>query len=283
MPNPTIGITAAVERGIPTRVAFFGTATARALRAEGLEADLLVGNNVLAHVPELLDFVEGVRILLKPGGTATFEFPHLLRLMEETEFDTIYHEHYSYFSLLAVQRVFAGRGLDVVDVEELPTHGGSLRLYVGHRGSHEPAERVQALVAREREAGLEGLERYAAFEQQVRAAKRDLLELLIAARREGAQIVGYGAAAKGNTLLNYCGVRSDLLDYVVDRSPHKQGLFLPGTRLPIHAPERVAETKPDYLLILPWNLRDEIVEQMAHVREWGCRFVTPIPTAKVLE
>jgi SAM-dependent methyltransferase len=272
----------AVERGIPTRVAFFGTETARALVTEGLAADLVLGNNVLAHVPDLNDFVEGVRVLLKPTGTATFEFPHLLRLVEETEFDTIYHEHFSYFSLLAVRRVFAAHRLDVVDVEELPTHGGSLRLYVRHEGAQEADRRVEDLLARERESGLDGLERYAAFEQQVRAVKRDLLEFLIGARRDGAQVAAYGAAAKGNTLLNYCGIRADLLDYVVDRSPHKQGLFLPGTRLPIHAPERVAETRPDFLLILAWNLRDEIVRQMEHVRDWGCRFVTPIPTVEVL-
>jgi SAM-dependent methyltransferase len=271
----------AVERGIPTRVAFFGSATANELLAEGLAADLLLGNNVLAHVPDLNDFVAGVATLLKPGGTATFEFPHLLQLIEHTEFDTIYHEHFSYFSLLAVAPVFERHGLGVVDVEELPTHGGSLRLYVGHEGR--PGKRVEELLARERAAGLDGLERYARFEQQVRAVKRDLLELLIGARRDGAQIAGYGAAAKGNTLLNYCGIRADLLDYVVDRSPHKQGLFLPGTRLPIHPPERIAESRPDLVLILPWNLRDEIVRQMAHVRDWGGRFVVPVPTATVLE
>jgi SAM-dependent methyltransferase len=271
----------AVERGIPTRVAFFGSATANELLAEGLAADLLLGNNVLAHVPDLNDFVAGVATLLKPGGTATFEFPHLLQLIEHTEFDTIYHEHFSYFSLLAVAPVFERHGLGVVDVEELPTHGGSLRLYVRHEGR--PGKRVEELLARERAAGLEGLERYARFEQQVRAVKRDLLELLIGARRDGAQIAGYGAAAKGNTLLNYCGIRADLLDYVVDRSPHKQGLFLPGTRLPIHPPERIAESRPDLVLILPWNLRDEIVRQMAHVRDWGGRFVVPVPTATVLE
>jgi SAM-dependent methyltransferase len=271
----------AVERGIPTRVAFFGSATANELLAEGLAADLLLGNNVLAHVPDLNDFVAGVATLLKPGGTATFEFPHLLQLIEQTEFDTIYHEHFSYFSLLAVAPVFERHGLGVVDVEELPTHGGSLRLYVGHEGR--PGKRVEELLARERAAGLDGLERYARFEQQVRAVKRDLLELLIGARRDGAQIAGYGAAAKGNTLLNYCGIRADLLDYVVDRSPHKQGLFLPGTRLPIHPPERIAESRPDLVLILPWNLRDEIVRQMAHVRDWGGRFVVPVPTATVLE
>ena len=273
----------AIERGIPTRVAFFGAATAQALRDEGIAADLVLGNNVLAHVPGLNDFVEGVRILLKPEGTATFEFPHLLQLIEHTEFDTIYHEHFSYFSLLAVQKVFAAHDLEVVDVEELRSHGGSLRLYVRHQGAEQPGPRVEELLARERTAGLDRLETYGAFEQQVRATKRDLLEFLIGVRREGAHVVGYGAPAKGNTLLNYCGIRGDLVDYVVDLSPHKQGLYLPGTRLPIYSPERIAETKPDYVLILPWNLRDEIVKQMAHVRDWGGRFVTPIATPQVLE
>ena len=274
---------AAQERGIPTHVAFFGTETAQALRDEGVAADLVVGNNVLAHVPALNDFVEGVRMLLKAEGTATFEFPHLLKLIERVEFDTIYHEHFSYFSLLAVSRVFAAHGLDVVDVEELRSHGGSLRLFVRHAGAEAPGARVAELLERERSAGLDRLETYAEFEQQVRATKRDLLEWLIGVRREGAHVVAYGAPAKGNTLLNYCGVRRDFVDYVVDLSPHKQGLYLPGTRLPIYPPSRVAETKPDYVLILPWNLRDEITKQMAHVRDWGGRFVTPVPTVEVLE
>ncbi len=272
----------AIERGIPTRVAFFGTETATAMAGEGIAPDLVLGNNVLAHVPGLNDFVEGVRILLGRDGTATFEFPHLLRLIEQTEFDTIYHEHYSYFSLLAVHRVFVAHALDVVDVEELRSHGGSLRLYVRHSGVEEAGPRVAELLERERAAGLDRLDTYMAFEQQVRATKRDLLEFLIGVRRNGSQVVAYGAPAKGNTLLNYCGVRADLLDYTVDLSPHKQGLYLPGTRLPIYSPERIAETKPDYILILPWNLRDEIVRQMAHVRDWGGRFVTPIPTTRVL-
>jgi hypothetical protein len=273
----------AIERGIPTRVAFFGTETATALAAEGTAPDLVLGNNVLAHVPGLNDFVEGVRILLRRDGTATFEFPHLLRLIEQTEFDTIYHEHYSYFSLLAVHRVFAAHALDVVDVEKLRSHGGSLRLYIRHSGVEEAGPRVAELLERERAAGLDRLDTYMAFEQQVRATKRDLLEFLIGVRRNGSHVVAYGAPAKGNTLLNYCGVRADLLDYAVDLSPHKQGLYLPGTRLPVYSPERIAETKPDYILILPWNLRDEIVGQMAHVRDWGGRFVTPIPTTRVLE
>ena len=274
---------AAVERGIPTLVRFFGFQTARALVHGGTRADLLVANNVLGHVPSLNDFVSGIKHVLAPDGRGTLEFPHLLRLIQETEFDTIYHEHFSYLSLLTVQQVFAAHGLTVVEVEELPTHGGSLRVHVRHAeaaGTVDPC--VPELIERERAAGLGSLERYAAFQESVRAAKRDLLEFLIGAKREGRSVVAYGAAAKGNTLLNYCGVRKDFIDYVVDRSPHKQGLYLPGTHLPIHPPERVAETRPDYLLILPWNLRDEIMRQMAHVREWGCRFVTPIPTVRVL-
>ena len=271
---------AAVARGIPTRIEFFGSACARRLVDEGIRADLLVANNVLAHTPELNSFVEGIATLLAPEGIATLEFPHLLQLMRRSEFDTIYHEHFSYFSLLVAERVFGEHGLAVVDVEELPTHGGSLRLYARREG--QASERVEAVRTAEREAGLDGLEVYVAFEEQVRSTKRDLLEFLVGAKREGRSIVAYGAAAKGATLLNYCGVRGDFVDYVVDRSPHKQGLFQPGTRLPIHAPEHVDETRPDYLLLLAWNLKDEIVAQMEHVRGWGCRFVIPVPTVAVL-
>jgi SAM-dependent methyltransferase len=274
---------AAVEAGVPTLVRFFGRATAEEVRAEGA-ADLLVANNVLAHVPDLNDFVAGIAHLLAAGGTATLEFPHLLRLIEETEFDTIYHEHLSYFSFLTVERVFAAHELELFDVDELPTHGGSLRIYARRRGTDDGlSASIEQLRERERAAGLDRLDIYVGFKDRVRAAKRDLLDFLIAARRDGKSVVAYGAAAKGNTLLNYCGIRSDFVDYVVDRSPHKQGRFLPGTRLAIHPPERVSETRPDYLLILPWNLKDEIVEQMAHVREFGCRFVTPIPTVEIHE
>jgi SAM-dependent methyltransferase len=273
---------AALASGIPTRIEFFGTESARRLVAEGTHADLLVANNVLAHTPALNDFVEGIATVLAPEGTATLEFPHLLRLVERSEFDTIYHEHFSYFSLLIVERVFDRAGLTLVDVEELPTHGGSLRVYARHAqeagGKSESVERVRTA---EQEAGLGGIEAYAGFEARVRAAKRDLLELLVELKREGRSVVAYGAAAKGATLLNYCGIRGDFVDYVVDRSPHKQGLFMPGVRLPIHEPERVAETRPDYLLLLAWNLKDEIAQQMAYVREWGCRFVTPLPTVQV--
>jgi SAM-dependent methyltransferase len=271
----------ATENGVPTLVEFFGRELGERLAGEGRAADLIVGNNVLAHVPDLNDFVAGIAALLKPDGVVTMEFPHLLRLIEEAEFDTIYHEHFSYFSFLTVRDVFAHHGLTLFDVEELPTHGGSLRIYGGRE--REATERPARLLARERAAGLDSMAVYEAFDERVREAKRALLDFLVAAKRAGRSVVGYGAAAKGNTLLNYCGIRTDFVDYVVDRSPHKQGLFLPGTHVPIEAPERVIETRPDYLLILPWNLAPEITEQMAHVREWGCRFVTPIPRAQVLD
>ena len=274
---------AAVEAGIPTLVEFFGERTARKLVADGIRADLLVGNNVLAHVPDLNDFVRGLQIVLAPSGVLTMEFPHLLRLVDEGQFDTIYHEHFSYFSLLVVERVFAAHGLELFDVEELPTHGGSLRIYVRHPGSGPREGRVDELLEREREAGLDDLDAYDRFREQVERAKLALLDFVLRAKREGKTIAAYGAAAKGNTLLCYCGIGADLIDYVVDRSPHKQGLYLPGTRIPILPPERVDETHPDFLLILPWNLKDEIMEQMSHVRSFGCRFVTPIPEARVYE
>jgi SAM-dependent methyltransferase len=273
---------AAVERGIPTSVEFFGAEVGSRLALEQ-QADLVLGNNVLAHVPDVHDLVEGMRLLLKPEGTITMEFPHLLRLILERQFDTIYHEHYSYFSLLTAERLFGEHGLEVFDVEELPTHGGSLRIYARHAGLGEPEERLVALRDVERAQGLHELDAYLDFEEAARSVKRDLLAFLIAAREDGRSVAAYGAAAKGNTLLNYCGIRADLVDYVVDRSPHKQGRFLPGTRIPIGPPEQVLETRPDYLLILPWNLRAEIVEQMSAVREWGCRFVVPIPQVTVLD
>lgn len=274
---------AAQEKGVPTRVEFFGAACAGRLAAEGTAADLVVANNVLAHVPALNDFVEGIRVLLAPGGAATLEFPHLLRLMRGNQFDTIYHEHFSYFSLLAAVRLFAAHALRVFDVEELPTHGGSLRLYVCHEGNPDCAKSgaVPRVLAEEREAGLDSLETYAAFQEQVRDTKRALLEFLIGAKREGKRIAGYGAAAKGNTLLNYCGIRGDFLDYVADLSPHKQGKFLPGTHVPVVAPGRIRATRPDYLLVLPWNIRDEVMAQNAFIRDWGGRFVIPIPRVEV--
>ena len=274
----------AVEKGIPTLVKFFGADTARELSAEGKQADLLCGANVLAQVPQLNDFVEGLRILLKRGGVCTIEFPHLVRLMAENQFDTIYHEHFSYFSFLAVERIFAAHGLTVFDVEELPTHGGSLRIYARHaEEAPEVTGRARALRQRELEAGLLRLETYAGFGEQVKETKRKLLEFLIGAKRAGKRVVGYGAPGKGNTLLNYCGIRTDFLDFTVDRSTYKQGKFLPGTHIPIFAPDRIREARPDYVLILPWNFQDEIVKQMAHVREWGGRFVVPIPEVRVLD
>ncbi|HEY2293441.1 MAG TPA: class I SAM-dependent methyltransferase [Thermoanaerobaculia bacterium] len=279
---------AAEAAGIPTVVKFFGAATARELVAEGKRADLLVGNNVLAHVPGLNDFVAGLKILLAPSGVLTLEFPHLLRLMAEDQFDTIYHEHYSYFSLATVRKVFAAHGLTLFDVEELPTHGGSLRIYCRHARHDEDAskpvgERVADLLAREEAAGLGKLETYRSFGERVQRVKWGLLRFLIASKEAGKSIAGYGAPAKGNTLLNYCGIRTDFLDYTVDRSPHKQGRYLPGVRIPIHGPDRLRETRPDYVLILPWNLKEEIVEQMADVRSWGGRFVVAIPEVEILE
>ena len=277
--------TAAEAKGIPTVVRFFSEQAARELVDEGRRADLVIGNNVLAHVPGLNDFVAGIEILLGPDGVVTMEFPHLLRLIEETEFDTIYHEHFSYFSALTVERIFAAHGLRLFDVEELPTHGGSLRIYAAHAGSeaHADTGRVVELVERERAAGLGDLATYARFDERVRTVRKGLREFLEGKRAEGRSVAAYGAAAKGVTLLNYCGIGPELVEYVADRSPHKQGLYLPGVRLPIRSPEHVAETKPDFLLLLAWNLKDEIVEQMSHVREWGGRFVTPIPEVAVHE
>ncbi|HEY2658086.1 MAG TPA: class I SAM-dependent methyltransferase [Caulobacteraceae bacterium] len=271
------------ERGVPTRVGFFGAELAAALVAEGKSADIMAANNVLAHVPDINDFVEGFRVLLKPKGAATFEFPHLLRLIEANYFDTIYHEHYSYLSLLSVERLLSRHGLAVFDVEELATHGGSLRVFVSHVGAHgEASDRVESFRAREEAAGLDHLTAYADFADRVRATKRDFLRLLIGLKDQGARIVAYGAPAKGNTLLNYCGVRGDFLDYAVDANPHKQGLVLPGTGVAVFAPERIFETKPDYVLILPWNLKDEIIGQMAGIREWGGRFILPLPEPIIL-
>jgi 2-polyprenyl-3-methyl-5-hydroxy-6-metoxy-1,4-benzoquinol methylase len=270
---------AAIAKGIPSRTVFFGRDTAR-----DIQADLLLGNNVYAHVPDLHSFTEGLKLALKPNGVITLEFPHLLRLMEEAQFDTIYHEHFSYFSLLTVQKVFAHHGLTVFDVEELTTHGGSLRVFGKHteNTTHAVTPRVEALIATEKAAGLNALDAYRTFAEKVRRVKCDLLEFLIQARREGKTVVGYGAPAKGNTLLNYCGVGPEFVPFTVDRSPHKQGQYLPGTRIPIRAPEAIAEARPDYVLILPWNLKEEITEQMSAVRGWGGRFVVAIPSLQVL-
>lgn len=274
----------AEQKGIRTLVKFFGEALARELAGGGTRADLIIGNNVLAHVPGLNDFVKGMKALLNRGGVITMEFPHLVQLMAHNQFDTIYHEHFSYFSFTTVEKVFAKHGLTLFDVEELPTHGGSLRIYGRHAddASKPVGPRVLDLRRREQSAGFETLDHYRSFGEQVKATKRALLQFLVQAKNEGKRIVGYGAPAKGNTLLNYCGIRTDFLDYTVDRSPHKAGQFLPGSHIPIFPPEKIRETRPDYVLILPWNLKDEIMQQMAHIREWGGRFVVPIPTAQVL-
>jgi len=274
----------AEEKGIPTLNEFFGKELADRLRSRDIRADLLIGNNVLAHVPDLNNFVSGLQALLSPAGVITMEFPHLLRLMNENQFDTIYHEHFSYFSLLTVRRVFAHHGLRIFDVQELPTHGGSIRIHAcqAHNDDWSVSDAVHKVERAEREYGLDRLDSYRKFACQVAETKHRLLEFLITAKRDGKTIAGYGAPAKGNTLLNYCGVRSDFVDFTVDRSPHKQGLRLPGTHIPICSPDEIDECRPDYVLILPWNLKDEIIEQMAHVREWGGRFVVPIPEVEVV-
>ncbi|SON54426.1 hypothetical protein HDIA_0885 [Hartmannibacter diazotrophicus] len=270
------------EKGIPSRIEFFGEETGRRLAAEGYAADLTAANNVLAHVPDINDFVSGFREILKPEGVSTFEFPHLLNLIRLNQFDTIYHEHFSYLSLLAAERFFKTNGLRVFDVEQIQTHGGSLRLFVCKAdASWQRTGRVDEVLELERAAGLETPEVYGSYAEQVRETKRALLELLIGLKRQGKTIVGYGAPAKGNTLLNYCGIGADFLEFTVDRSPQKQNMYLPGTRLAIKAPEAIDELKPDYILILPWNIKDEIVQDMAHVRDWGCQFIVPIPRAEI--
>ena len=273
----------AIEKGIPTAVQFFGKEYAQELEAEGKQADLILGNNVLAQVPDINSFVGGMKILLAPGGTITIEFPHLMRLMNENQFDTIYHEHFFYFSLYSTEKVFAAHGLTIYDVEELWTHGGSLRIYARHTENDAlpVSQNVTDLRAREKKAGLDTLGAYAAFDEQVKETKRNILEFLIKARREAKTIVGYGAPGKGNTLLNYCGIRTDFIDYTVDRNPYKQGCFLPGTHIPIFPPEKIAQTRPDYVFILPWNLKDEIIGQLGYIREWGGQFVVPIPEIQV--
>ena len=275
---------AARERGVPTLTRFFGAELAGDLCAEGRLADVIAANNVLAHVPDINDFVSGFKGLLKPGGVITVEFPHLLRLIEANYFDTIYHEHYSYLSLLAVERLFARHGLEVFDLEELTTHGGSLRIFAGHTGAHPgPSSTLAAFRAREAAAGLDDLAAYATFADNVRATKRALLELLIRIKNDGKSIAAYGAPAKGNTLLNYCGIRTDFIDYAVDANPVKQNMLLPGTGVPVFAPEHIFKTRPDYVLILPWNLKDEIVGQMAAIRDWGGQFILPLPHPVVLK
>jgi hypothetical protein len=276
---------AAEKIGVPTITEFFGRELASQLVSERGKADLIVGNNVLAHVPDLKDFVGGLKILLSETGVITMEFPHLVKLIELNQFDTIYHEHFSYFSLHAVLNVFRSHGLRIFDVEELATHGGSLRIFACHEEerARPVSEAVLELHRREIDSGIDGLEIYEHFEEKVHQTKRELLKFLISAKDSGKRIVGYGAPAKGNTLLNYCGIGTDLLDYTVDRAPSKQGTLLPGTRIPVYDPERILDTRPDYVLVLPWNIKDEIVSGMAAIREWGGRFVVPIPEVRVLD
>ena len=275
---------AAIARGIPTRIGFFGTRLAGELAAEDLAADLLIANNVLAHVPDLNDFVRGLSALLKPHGVLSIEFPSLLRLIEETQFDTIYHEHFSYFCLLTAERALNQHGLSVFDVEDLVTHGGSLRIYAQRSSSgRQPASnRAAAVRQREIDAGLDGPDVYREFGRQVSARKRELVTFLKNAKASGKTIVAYGAPAKGNTLLNYCGIGCELIDYTVDRSPHKQGRLLPGSHIPIKHPDVIRQTRPDYVLILPWNWKDEIVAEFSYIRDWGGHFVVPVPKVEVI-
>jgi SAM-dependent methyltransferase len=274
----------AIAKGIPTVNEFFGQDCARKLVEQGKKADLITANNVLAHVPDLNDFVAGVKILLKPEGVATGEFQHLMKLMAGNQFDTIYHEHFCYHTFTTIEKIFAAQDLTLFDVEELPTHGGSLRIYACHADdkSKPISDRVIELRVREKAAGFTTLEGYSNFEEQVRETKRMLLDRLITIKRAGKSVVGYGAPGKGNTLLNYCGIRTDFLDYTVDRNPYKHGKFLPGTHIPIYAPSKIQETKPDYLLVLPWNLKDEITTQMNFIRDWGGQFIIPIPETIII-
>jgi len=272
------------KAGIPTEIKFFSSDIATNLAKAGKHADLLIGNNVLAHVPDLNDFVKGMKIVLKPRGVITMEFPHLMRLIKENQFDTIYHEHFSYFSLITVEKVFNTHSLTLFDVEELSTHGGSLRIYACHTEDRsKPIEkRISELLEKEKNAGFRNLNYYLSFADRVRETKRNILDFLIKAKREKKTIAGYGAPAKGNTLLNYCGVSTDFIDFTVDRNHHKQGHYLPGSHIPIYSPNKIMDKKPDYLLILPWNLKEEIMEQMSYVRDWGCKFLLLIPNVKVI-
>jgi SAM-dependent methyltransferase len=275
----------AIKKGIPTVVEFFNLDLARSLLVKGQSADLIIGNNVLAQVTDINGFVESMKVLLKPSGVITMEFPHLTKLVDENQFDTIYHEHFSYFSLLSVEKIFAAHDLVIFDVEELPTHGGSLRVYAGHHD--DPSKNIKASVvelrAREIQQGYNKIDKYFSFSEKVQATKRNILDFLIQLKRQKKSIVGYGAPGKGNTLLNYCGIRTDFLDYTVDRNTYKQGKFLPGTHIPIYSPEKIRETKPDYIFILPWNIKEEVMNQLAYVREWGAKFIVPIPEVRVYE
>ena len=273
----------ATKNGIPTLEKFFNTDCANELKEKNQQADLLLGNNVLAHVPNINNFIAGMKILLKPNGIITMEFPHILQLIRQNQFDTIYHEHFSYFSFFVIQKIFLSKGLTIFDVEEIPTHGGSLRIFAKHSENKlfEITENVENLIKKEKQIGLDNYSVYSDFSQKVKNVKNELNQFLEKAELEGKSTVCYGAPAKGNTLLNFCGIKNEQITYTVDRSPHKQGLFLPGSHLPIKSPKNILETKPDYIIILAWNLKDEIMEQMKDVRAWGCKFVVPIPELKI--
>jgi hypothetical protein len=275
----------AIKKGIRTEIRFFGVATANALVEKYGNADLLIGNNVLAHVPDINDMVGGMKIFLKPQGVITMEFPHLLKLVEENQFDTIYHEHFSYLSFTTVEKIFKYHGLILFDVDEIPTHGGSIRIYARHEQDESKliSGNVIEMRKREKDLGMSTLEYYKDFEANVHETKRKILDFLIQAKREGKRIIGYGAPGKGNTLLNYCGIRTDFIDFTVDRSPHKQSNYLPGSLIPILSPDKIREAKPDYVFILPWNLREEIAESHSYISEWGGKFVVPIPELKIYE
>jgi SAM-dependent methyltransferase len=284
--EPAVNVAEVAEaRGIPTLTRFFGQAVAGELTSQGKQADLIIGNNVLAHVPGLNDFVSGLSLLLKAGGVITMEFPHLMRLMEGNQFDTIYHEHFSYYSLVTIEKIFYRHGLAIYDVDELPTHGGSLRIYAKHKVDvTKPIEKtVHVLRQREIDSGFTQIEHYLSFQDKVERIKDQILKFFTEAKTEGTGVAGYGAPAKANTLLNYCGIGTDLMDYTVDRNPWKQGRYLPGSHIPIKAPDKIKETKPGYLFILPWNIKDEIMDQMGHIRDWGGKFVVPIPQVTVVQ
>ncbi len=289
---PVIGIEPAAnvaevarKKGIQTIVKFFGEKSAEELVSKDVHADLLLGNNVLAHVPDINDFVKGMKNLLGPDGVITMEFPHLVRLMEENQFDTIYHEHFSYLSFTTVEKIFAVHGFSLFDVERLPTHGGSLRIYACHRENISKifTARAMELKIEEKEFGIDKLETYSPFSEKVKQTKRRLLSLLVDLKSKEKSIAGYGAPGKGNTLLNYCGIRQDFIDYTVDRNSYKHQKFLPGTRIPIHHPDKIKETKPDYVFILPWNLKDEIMKQLDYIHDWGGKFIIPIPEPQIFE
>src|SRR5699024_6443282 len=273
-----------IKKGIPTEQFFFGEETAKKLKQQYQRANLILSNNVLAHVPQINDFIEGLDVMLAPDGMMTFEFPHLLQLVENNQFDTIYHEHFFYFSLIAVQSIFEKHGMKIFDVQELSTHGGSVRIFVAREANdqYSVSSKVKQILAREKEEGYMDIDFYQSFGQKVQQKKTDMLQLLIDLKNKGKTVVGYGAPGKGNTLLNYCGIRRDFIDYTVDRNPTKHGYLLPGSLIPIFHPDKIKETKPDYVFILPWNLKDEIMDQISYVREWGGQFIIPIPNARII-